>query len=216
LFGAVGTIVDAPVDWLTLSIAQVILVALVLTRVAQLAAAHRDSVAQLEHLADHDPLTGLANRRAVDRHLESLSARVGASKVPGVVLLSIDLNGFKTTNDNHGHAAGDELLCTVATRLAALVRQHGRDLVGRLGGDEYVVIVEGDPAQVGETLMVQAREVFASPFALTSGTILMSASIGLASASSGKQTSVDELLTQSDHAMYEVKRAVPHVKPGDR
>lgn len=206
VLGAIGAIVDAPIDWLTLSIAQLILVAMVLTRVAQLAAAHRDSSAQLEYLADHDSLTGLANRRAVDRHLEALVARVGAGRAPGVVLLFIDLNGFKPVNDDYGHRVGDELLTAVAHRLAASVRQPSGDLVGRLGGDEFVLIVEGDPAETAESVLARAREAFASPFVLAPGPLPMSASIGLASAPSGAHVSVDALLTQADHAMYTHKR----------
>lgn len=208
LLGAASEVVGTRVDWLTLSVAQLLLVAMVLTRVAQLAAAHRDSVTLLEYLADHDSLTGLANRRAVDRHLGALVTRIGAGNAPGVVVLFVDLNGFKTINDVHGHVAGDELLVAVARRLAGSVRQHDGDLAGRLGGDEFVLLVEGDPAAVGESAMARARDAFTRPFLLASGPLLVSSSIGLASASIGAQASVDGLLNQADHAMYEHKRTL--------
>lgn len=211
LLGAVRQLLGEPVNWLTLSVAEIVLVAMVLTRVAQLAAAHRNADTQLEYLANHDSLTGLANRRAVDRHLEALATRVGAGQAPGVVFLSIDLNGFKAINDDHGHRVGDELLAAVADRLAESVRRNSGDLVGRLGGDEFVLIVEGDPDEVGESAMERARLVFFAPFALTSGPMTVSASIGMASAPRGAHVSVDGLLTQADHEMYTRKRSNPEV-----
>ena len=211
LLGAVRQLLGEPVNWLTLSVAEMILVAMVLTRVAQLAAAHRDADTQLEYLANHDSLTGLANRRAVDRHLEALATRVGAGQAPGVVFLFVDLNGFKAVNDDHGHRVGDELLAAVAARLAESVRKNAGDLVGRLGGDEFVLIVEGDPDEVGESAMERARLAFLAPFDLTSGPMPVTASIGMASAPRGAHVSVDALLTEADHEMYTRKRSIPEV-----
>jgi diguanylate cyclase (GGDEF)-like protein len=216
LFGVFSEVVGSRVDWLTLSIAELLLVAMVLIRVAQLAAAHRASTAELEYLAHHDSLTGLANRRAVDRHLNALVARIGTGDAPGVVVLFVDLNGFKGINDDYGHGVGDELLTAVAARLAGSVRRHDGDLAGRVGGDEFVLVVEGEPLAVGGSAMARAHDAFAPPFLLASGPLLVSASIGLASASSGTHTSVDGLLTRADHAMYEHKRALlaPETDPG--
>ena len=90
------------------------------------------------HEADTDVLTGLANRRALERTLEAALARAGTrSRSVGVVML--DLDGFKAINDSRGHAAGDAALREVAARLRRCVRE--RDLVARLGGDEFVIVL---------------------------------------------------------------------------
>ena len=207
--GATREIIGAPVSWLALSIAELILVTLVLTRVAQLAGSLRDAAAQLDRLANHDALTGLANRRAVDLFLQDLTNRVGEGRAPGVVLLFVDLNGFKAVNDDHGHHVGDELLTAVADRLAASVRRSTSDLAGRLGGDEFVLIVEGDPLEVSESAKARVLACFVAPFDVSSGPIHMSASIGMASAPRGTKVTVDTLLTHADHAMYQDKRVGP-------
>ena len=93
---------------------------------------------RVRHEADHDSLTGLANRRALERTLDAALARAGArARSVGVIML--DLDGFKAINDTHGHAAGDQALREVASRLRRCVRE--RDLVARLGGDEFVVVL---------------------------------------------------------------------------
>src|SRR5476651_1552561 len=94
--------------------------------------------AQAQRLADQDGLTGLYNRRRMLELLESAIADA-ARKEQCVGLLFIDLNGFKGINDEYGHAAGDKILTTVATRIAARVRNS--DVVCRYGGDEFVVVL---------------------------------------------------------------------------
>ena len=210
LAAAARLVLNLHVDWMTLIVAQLCLITMVLTRVGQLASAHRNFAKKLEYLADHDSLTGLANRRSVDRHLHALTIRVGAGRAPGVAVLFVDLNRFKETNDDYGHHVGDQLLKAVADRLALLVRQHGGDLVGRLGGDEFVLILECDPEETAESARARVTEAFATPFPLRSGAMPMSASIGLASAPRGARVSVDDLLTQADHAMYTHKRDGSH------
>jgi diguanylate cyclase (GGDEF)-like protein/PAS domain S-box-containing protein len=98
---------------------------------------HRQE-AELRHLADHDPLTGLLNRRAFERALEQHLARGRRYGLQGALLM-IDLDGFKTVNDAHGHGVGDAVLCGVAERLRARLRAS--DLLARLGGDEFAALL---------------------------------------------------------------------------
>ena len=104
---------------------------------AELAAA-RTQIAELEARADIDPLLDILNRRGFERELARSLAYVKRYGTDAV-LLYIDLDDFKSINDNHGHAAGDELLKAVATTLASQVRAS--DLIARLGGDEFAVVL---------------------------------------------------------------------------
>jgi GGDEF domain-containing protein len=114
-------VVAAILVWLLLRVSERLLV-------RQAAGHHR----HLKHLADHDPLTGLPNRRRFDRDVQEAQRR--ATSEHPVQVLVCDLDGFKAYNDRHGHAAGDELLTAVAHALAACVGEHG--VVYRIGGDE--------------------------------------------------------------------------------
>ncbi|WP_084124004.1 GGDEF domain-containing protein [Demequina sp. NBRC 110054] len=180
---------------------------MVLARVSQLAGAHRAAESQLRVLADHDTLTGLPNRRAVERHLESLLDRVARSTAAGATVWFIDLDDFKPINDTRGHAIGDELLTAVAHRLAGLVREDRGDLVGRLGGDEFIVVVEGDPQATATTLTARIRSAFDDDFTLSDGPAQVSASIGLDTASPHDPHTLDDMLTHADHEMYAEKHA---------
>ena len=207
LLGALQQGTGHPVDWLMLSVSQVVLVALALARITQIATAHAESARLLEHLAHHDPLTGLANRRAVDRHLQSLVGRVNSGAAPGVVILFIDLNGFKVVNDTLGHRLGDDLLAAVADRLAGCVRRETGDLAGRLGGDEFILILERRPAELRSAAAGRVEHALADPFELGGHLVPMTASIGLADSESSADVTVDDLLSRADHAMYDSKRS---------
>jgi diguanylate cyclase (GGDEF)-like protein/PAS domain S-box-containing protein len=170
-------------------------------------AAARESQAAVERLrwqADHDALTGLVNRRSFIARVadELASAQVVGSRA----LLFLDLDRFKEVNDSLGHAAGDELLVSVAARLRASVRPQ--DLVARLGGDEFVVFATDLPtpshaSAVAERILNAMQE----PFLLDAGPVSASASIGIAAVQPG--TSADELLHEADLAMYEAKLRGP-------
>ncbi|MFE4393909.1 putative bifunctional diguanylate cyclase/phosphodiesterase [Streptomyces sp. CB02056] len=158
---------------------------------------------ELTHRAFHDSLTGLANRVLFqDRVGHALSRGERSGAVTGV--LFIDLDDFKVVNDTQGHAVGDELLVAVSLRISTALRAS--DTAARLGGDEFAVLVEDArrPADV-DTIASGVLAVFAEPFKLTSGTVRVTASIGVATT----EDSVDatELLTHADLALYSAKAA---------
>lgn len=164
----------------------------------------REKERELEHMARHDPLTGLANRIFFNDRIEHAIARVRRSK-GGMTLLLIDLDGFKEINDAHGHAVGDQLLVNIAARLTECMRET--DTVARLGGDEFVVMLEdlhdrGEAAQVAEKLI----RVIGQPVALAPGAVRVSASIGIAHFPLDG-SDPQQLLKHADEAMYAAKAA---------
>ena len=159
---------------------------------------------ELVHHARHDALTGVANRRAFTERLAQALARFGRGGRP-LGLIMIDLDDFKPVNDTHGHQAGDEVLVEVARRLAAGVRTT--DLVARVGGDEFAVVVE-EATTAGEVGALAARLAasVAAPISLPRGQrVQVTASLGIASAWPGCDG--DELLREADQALYVNKRA---------
>jgi len=163
---------------------------------------------RLNHLAFSDALTGLPNRARLLRHLDLELSRATRSGT-GVALLFCDLDGFKQVNDRYGHIAGDALLVALAARLRRVVRAE--ELLARYGGDEFLVVASGFPADASTTASVVRRirtdlgGAFREPFALPSGHVLqMGASIG-ASAYPCDAHSVDSLLSSADREMYAVK-----------
>jgi diguanylate cyclase (GGDEF)-like protein len=163
----------------------------------------RQKTGELRHQALHDDLTGLPNRvLALDR-AEQMLARAQRERSP-MSALFIDLDGFKHVNDTFGHAAGDELLRSVAGRLSTVLR-HG-DTAARLGGDEFVVLLEPSDSDAGPELVAERLlELLRQPYEI-SGThgrrLCISASIGIALAMSG---TADELLCNADLALYQAK-----------
>lgn len=166
--------------------------------------AQKRSEAEIWHQANHDKLTGLANRGLCHDRLEHAiaHARRHAHKVGA---LFIDLDGFKDINDRHGHAAGDELLVQVALRLENCIREQ--DTSCRLGGDEFVFVVSDITDR--EDLLRIAAETVATlnrPFGLAAGTVTISGSIGIAVFPDDADTAAD-LLDCADRALYSAKRA---------
>lgn len=157
----------------------------------------------LQHLANHDALTGLPNRGFLEGHFKRELARC---KQEGLILgvAALDLDGFKPVNDTYGHAVGDEILVQIAQRLSAALRIS--DLMARTGGDEFVGIFpdvgnRDSLTFLGERLL----GIFNQPFEANGHTITLGGSIGLAIAPDDG-TDQDSLLRAADAAMYRAKR----------
>jgi diguanylate cyclase (GGDEF)-like protein/PAS domain S-box-containing protein len=162
----------------------------------------RESESQLVFLTHYDVLTGLPNRRLSRDRLEHAIARAAPVRAPLAVLL-VDLDRFKTINETLGHTAGDILLQQVALRLASRVR--GGDTLGRIGGDEFVVLLEDDGSErrAGE-VAANLLSVFSEPLALEDRKLFVTASIGISLFPSDGDTA-DDLLRHADAAMYKAK-----------
>jgi diguanylate cyclase (GGDEF)-like protein len=160
----------------------------------------RHTQGELELLATHDPLTNVLNARSFARELAQELSRNRRYGRP-LALIYLDLDDFKRVNDAHGHATGDAVLRLVADAMRAAVR--AADVVGRLGGDEFGVLMpETDPVvahAAASRLVAGIRTVFR-------GTPSVTASIGVV-AVAGTEAGSDELIRKADQAMYEAKRA---------
>jgi diguanylate cyclase (GGDEF)-like protein len=162
----------------------------------------KEREAQAQRLADRDGLTGLYSRR---RMMDLLDSSIDEAKQQWrcVGLLFIDLNGFKCINDEYGHAAGDKILTTVASRIAARVRTA--DFVCRYGGDEFVVILPSVPDAAAVTRVADMiRERVALPYWIEGQEQHLTAAIG-ESMYPHDGEHADELLHRADQAMYRLK-----------
>ena len=155
---------------------------------------------RLAFQARHDMLTGLPNRLAVIEHLDETLVRAKRLRRP-VGVLFVDLDGFKAINDSRGHAKGDELLCEVANRLCRDLRDT--EFVGRLGGDEFLVVTQGLDVDQLRTLGERLVDSIGEPFLTTDDMYLVSACAGAALST----VEVDglELVRQADVAIYYAK-----------
>ncbi len=159
---------------------------------------------RIEYLSQHDALTGLPNRTRLQAFLEGKLKALPSAEQP-LVMLSLDLDRFKPVNDLLGHAAGDRVLNQVSGRLAACVR-HG-DLVARVGGDEFVLILcEAGTQDEVENLCRRLIESIEQAFKIDEQEVFISASIGIAMAPNDASDAT-ELLRYADIALYEAKAA---------
>ena len=157
---------------------------------------------RLRHLADHDQLTGLYNRRRFEEELKRDLARAGRYHSHGAVL-SIDIDNFKSINDSAGHAAGDAVLLEVARVLERRFRSS--DILARLGGDEFAVLLPAVEVEQARVAAVDLLAAIHSSSAVFGGKPLrITASIGVAAFESDDATA-GELLTGADLAMYAAK-----------
>jgi diguanylate cyclase (GGDEF)-like protein/PAS domain S-box-containing protein len=161
---------------------------------------------QLAYLAYHDPLTGLPNRVLVEEQLDLALARARRSDT-AVALLFIDLDDFKTVNDRLGHAAGDQLLTAVASRLRGVLRDT--DVLARQGGDEFLVLIadlDNAPAHAAEAVGAKLHEALTEPFVIAGAELRIAASIGV-SVYPDDAADTEALLRHADAAMYRAKGA---------
>jgi len=159
---------------------------------------------RLLHEASHDDLTGLPNRRLfMDRLEQTVSQSQRRDARLGI--MAIDLDGFKDVNDNFGHTVGDQLLCEVSERLLHSVRRS--DTVGRLGGDEFLVMLYSvDDTESTIAIVEKIINRLAQPYRIGNRDIRISASIGVA-LYPDHATQVDALLKRADKLMYRAKHA---------
>jgi diguanylate cyclase (GGDEF)-like protein/PAS domain S-box-containing protein len=143
----------------------------------QAVTALRSAEAELRKMATIDHLTGLPNRRALIAHLDDAIERQSAAN-DQLAVLFLDLDGFKSVNDTLGHEAGDELLRAVAQRLTTMIRSG--DLIGRIGGDEFVAVLERLSPQDTDDLAARIEAEISRPFLLAAGTANIGVSIGRA------------------------------------
>jgi len=170
----------------------------------------RDAMlSQLNELASTDPLTQLANRRALSEHLEKVIAGSAKHKIPAAVLI-LDLDGFKLINDVHGHDIGDAVLVETAKRIQSVTRSE--DVASRLGGDEFVLIInrlDSDKRIAAENALRTAEKLInrvSSPMVFDDQTLHVNVSIGI------RLLGFEELdsntaLGEADVAMYRAKKA---------
>jgi diguanylate cyclase (GGDEF)-like protein len=156
---------------------------------------------KLARMAEHDQLTGLPNRYLLHDRLAQACTRSQREGLQ-LALFYLDLDGFKRINDTHGHAAGDAILQEIARRATVMVR--ATDTVARIGGDEFVILMEGffsyrQLEGIGRKIIA----AFEAPFMVEGRALELSASIGVATFPPAK--SWEELLASADAAMYEAK-----------
>jgi diguanylate cyclase (GGDEF)-like protein/PAS domain S-box-containing protein len=155
----------------------------------------RRAAEQLRYAARHDELTGLPNRSYL---MHILHDRLATAEVGEVAVLFVDLDHFKTINDSLGHEVGDHMLQAVATRLRGALRDH--DLLARFGGDEFIVVMKGEPVDVAERL----RRAIKPPVQIGEHELFITASIGYCT-NHDASMSPNDLMRDADAAMYRAK-----------
>jgi diguanylate cyclase (GGDEF)-like protein len=193
----VQALVGGDVNGLILVIGSVIVATLVMLRIGRLSTQRARAERALKYQATHDGLTGLANRHEI---LATLDHELALGR--DSTILFCDLNGFKTVNDDLGHAAGDQLLVEVARRLEACVRET--DMVSRFGGDEFLILLRNAKLSDAHAICDRITTALARPIELHLGHPRVGASIGIAVAAG--DSDAERLIGRADRAMYRAKR----------
>jgi diguanylate cyclase (GGDEF)-like protein len=193
---ASGTVTQRELVQLPMLLVMLLLVFLLARQRARMAA-------RLTQVAGRDSLTGLPGR---DRLVRALDHAIPAARDNGdaIVVLSLDLDGLRSINDRFGDAAGDQVLATTAKRLRATVRDT--DVVARVGGDEFMILLSAEPASVPhivERIVATVQE----PIAINGETVSITASIGVALCESSTPDLKDTVLRHADAALEHVKAA---------
>jgi diguanylate cyclase (GGDEF)-like protein len=159
---------------------------------------------QLEHLAGHDPLTGLYNRREFDRLIQRELGRVSREPAP-ICLMLVDIDHFKSVNDRFGHPVGDEVIRHTAQLLVAHTRSA--DCVARLGGEEFLVLLPATTHEAGCATARKLRALIAeTPIRLGDAALTITASFGVVCLDSGQTASYEMLYEAADQALYQAKQ----------
>jgi diguanylate cyclase (GGDEF)-like protein len=172
-------------------------------KTARLAESLRQANEDLQKIAFNDPLTQLPNRLVFEERLERAVSRADRDS-SRLALLFIDLDGFKPINDSFGHSSGDIMLREVGSRLRSLAR-HG-DTMARVGGDEFLMLLEGQPDEGSAALVAQrVLKTLSQPVTIGDRDVAVSCSIGIVFHPDG--AAPDKLIAHADAAMYAAKRA---------
>lgn len=172
---------------------------------------HNQAKETLGHMAYHDHLTQLPNRRFLSECLKKNLAICHRHKLHGALLL-LDLDNFKAINDNYGHQAGDMVLKEIARRLSIAVRTE--DTASRLGGDEFVVVMhplEGSEEQIrsnANTVAKKFHDILSAPIKFNDQELQIHTSIGIRLLNA-ETLGIDEVLKEADNAMYYAKQHQP-------
>lgn len=188
-FVVTGYVADValPLLLLAVTLGGCILIAVVVHRLVQ---AWQMANWQLQWLVDRDPLTGLLNRRGAESHARGVHALAQRSLGPTTVAV-IDIDGFKAVNDNMGHDAGDQVLRELARQWSQMIRSG--DVLGRMGGDEFMLIMPNTDTRTAHALLRRMREVTPIPW-----------SHGVTEWADDEDLSI--ALLRADRAMYRAKR----------
>jgi len=171
--------------------------------------AHDETLAEISQLAYIDPLTHLANRRFLSKHLEKTVSGIARHEIYGALLL-LDLDGFKSINDIYGHDAGDAVLIAIAKRLQSITRSE--DVVSRLGGDEFVVLIDhlDNDEQIAHDKVARITNKLINrvnnPIEFNDKKLHVGASIGIRLLSFEKPET-ETAIKEADIAMYRAKQA---------